>query len=164
MRSGKDHLRKAAEGGAGGAPPAAARKGEVAPARAARRACRPFAKEKAAALRGGGFVCMACKKTKCRAAAGEPCDFFLPVFACLFRTGPKQCLSCHPEPCEGSLLKYCQDLNRDPSIARRLCRRSTQDDKEVAKPPFNNLTARAKIAILAKRTQFAENFRLNEER
>ena len=56
MRSGKDHLRKAAEGGAGGAPPAAARKGEVAPARAARRACRPFAKEKAAAPFGAAVL------------------------------------------------------------------------------------------------------------
>ena len=25
---------------------------------------------------------------------------------------------CHPEPCEGSLSEYCQDLNRDPSKAR----------------------------------------------
>ena len=33
---------------------------------------------------------------------------------------------CHPEPCEGSLLKYRQDLNRDPSTSLR----SAQDDKE----------------------------------
>ena len=35
---------------------------------------------------------------------------------------------CHPEPCEGSLWEYRQNLKRDPSTARRLCRRSAQDD------------------------------------
>ena len=33
---------------------------------------------------------------------------------------------CHPEPCEGSLLEYRQDLNRDPSTSLRFA----QDDNE----------------------------------
>ena len=33
---------------------------------------------------------------------------------------------CHPEPCEGALLEYRQDLNRDPSTSLRFA----QDDNE----------------------------------
>ena len=65
---------------------------------------------------------------------------------------------CHPEPCEGSLLEYRQDLNRDPSTSLRFA----QGDNEHC--IFNKLIARPKTTFFGKRPQFAENLRLNSER
>ena len=62
----------------------------------------------------------------------------------------------HPEPAEGSLWKYRQNFNRDPSASLRFA----QDDKKVAKPPFINPTARGKMTLLPKRPQFVAHLRL----
>ena len=78
----------------------------------------------------------------------------------IFPARKQNCLPRHPEPCEGSLWKYRQNFNRDPSASLRFA----QDDKKVAKPPFINPTARGKMTLLPKRPQFAAYLRLNSER
>ena len=65
----------------------------------------------------------------------------------------------HPEPAEGSLWKYRQNLNRDPSASLRFA----QDDKKVAKLSFNDLIARGKMTLLPKRPQFAAYLRLSRK-
>ena len=67
-------------------------------------------------------------RARLHGAQKQRCLLCFPCFLTLVRwdKGRREFAPCHPEPCEGTLLEYCQDLNRDPSASLRFA----QDDKE----------------------------------